>query len=405
MEFVELTEQEYGEFWKIAEERNFLNRPEILRHQEFYRKFFFGVKNEGKLVMAGMVRGNRRKMGMVDFYMPMGPISLGMGFEKSEREKYFATLGFFLKSLKRKLRGERGFRLRIDPNIEKIERDIDGKIVENGRNNEDFVEFLTKNGLKRRPYVESVSQVTWEFRKPLNREVTDEMLMAQMKGNTRRRLKQALELGMEIKRLKREELPEFFEIMRDTAERREFEARDDEYFYKMYDLFGKDVEFVSVVINPKKTYEKLLAKRKEIFGFSGGTIRERQDNEDAKKSIETRIDKFEENFEGIKENPEEFDREITLSSGMFFTCGKEIVHLFGGNKSEYMKLDAQYVLQWEMIREARDMGKEWYNFYGIAENIDKHPEGYSVYEFKRGFSGVVWERLGEYEMSLIPFLR
>lgn len=432
MEFCEISEEEYRGFWKGNEQRNFLSSADILRLSNFDKKFFFAAKKEGKVVMAALVRGIRRKFGVFDFYVPMGPIG---------DYKDFATLDFFLKSLKRRLLRERGFRLRIDPNIEKIERDVDGNVVSGGRNNENIVRHLMEIGFARRPYVEGISQVTWQFVMPLRKSKTgadfvcsekgkceakggtdfvcskkgkcevsdgeflsDEEILAGMKGNTRRRLKQALELGMKVRYLKREELPEFVKIMKDTAERKSFEARDEEYFYKMYDAFGSDIAFVSVTINPAETYKKLLKKKEEIEKFQGGTIRERQDNEDAKRSIETRIGRFEEIFSRSDltlSDGKTLLKEITLCSGMFMLGQDEIIHLFGGNDSRYLKLDAQYVLQWEMIRKARDEGYSRYNFYGIPENVNEHPEGYSLYEFKRGFGGVVWERIGEYATKLI----
>ena len=92
--------------------------------------------------------------------------------------------------------------------------------------------------------------------------------------------------------------------------------------------------------------------------------------------------------------------EVLVAAGMFYTVKPEILHLSGGNRGKYLKLDGQYVLQWEMINKARREGYKRYNFYGIAEKIYEKPEGYGVYEFKRGFGGKVEELLGEYVLPV-----
>ena len=78
----------------------------------------------------------------------------------------------------------------------------------------------------------------------------------------------------------------------------------------------------------------------------------------------------------------------------------EIVYFVGGNIEKYMKLGGQYLIQWEMIKRAMQNKCARYNFYGIAPNIDTHPENYGVYGFKKGFSGKVVQLIGEYELPI-----
>ena len=41
-----------------------------------------------------------------------------------------------------------------------------------------------------------------------------------------------------------------------------------------------------------------------------------------------------------------------------------------------------------------------YHFYGIPANINEHPKDYGIYEFKRGFNGIVEELIGEFELPI-----
>lgn len=69
--------------------------------------------------------------------------------------------------------------------------------------------------------------------------------------------------------------------------------------------------------------------------------------------------------------------------------GKRGIYYFGAStsNSEYRNLMAPYLLQWEMIQEARNKGCESYDFLGIApENQPKHAYA-GISEFKWKFGG------------------
>ena len=385
-EFGKITEKEYRDFWAKTEQRSFLSSPEIAHLRDDFKAICYGVKEDGKLVAAAIVRGEKRPFGMYEFRAPRGVL-----VDYND----FALVKFFIDHLKAELIKNGGVSFRMDPNIERVERDIDGNEVKGGYNNFEIIENLKKLGFKQRKYVEGISEITWEF--VLETEgKTEEELLAAMKPNTRRRLKQAEALGVEIRELKRDELKEFHDILAQTAERKEFKARDLAYYEKMYDLFCKngEAQFVSAVIKPKECMARLEAEKARIEAEKPETIRAKRDHEDALKSIETRIAKTKEILGDITED------EIVLSSGMFFFLQPEIMHYAGGNADKFIKLDGQYVLQWEMIKKALHGGFKRYNFYGITANINEHPNG--VYEFKRGFSGKVVELIGEYELTLNP---
>lgn len=388
MKFLEITESEYKNFWEKSEQKSFLSAPEITQLKNDGKVFFFGLKKEKKLIAAAMIRGTKRRFSKYDFYAPRGVLV----DYKNKKE-----LEFFMDKIKKVLKAYDGYVLRIEPNVKLIERDIDGEIVKGGWNNEEVVENLQKIGFLKAKYIEGVSQITWQFVLPV-RDRTEESLLAQMKPNTRRRLRQAMELGIEIKELKRENLSEFYEVLSQTAKRKDFETRNFEYFEKMFDLFTpkNEIKFVSATINPKKCLERLEKLKEKTEKMEAKTIRERKDRADGLKSIDVRMEKVKTVFPELK------NQEVVLASGMFMTMQPEILHFAGGNANDFLKLDGQYVLQWEMIRRALKEGYDRYNFYGIPENINMGSENFGVYEFKRGFSGVVEQLVGEFELPLSP---
>jgi lipid II:glycine glycyltransferase (peptidoglycan interpeptide bridge formation enzyme) len=95
-----------------------------------------------------------------------------------------------------------------------------------------------------------------------------------------------------------------------------------------------------------------------------------------------------------------------LSAAMFMLYGDEIVYLFSGSDEKYMRdYNAQYLIQWHMIKYAADHGFKRYNFYGIHGLPDDNcPDG--IYDFKKGFTtdetGRVIELIGTFEAPLDP---
>lgn len=75
-----------------------------------------------------------------------------------------------------------------------------------------------------------------------------------------------------------------------------------------------------------------------------------------------------------------------ISGAIIMFYGNEAVYHHGASLSEYNKIPASYLIQWEAIKEARKRGMKYYNFWGVVENAPKHPwAGLSF--FKKGFGG------------------
>jgi len=75
-----------------------------------------------------------------------------------------------------------------------------------------------------------------------------------------------------------------------------------------------------------------------------------------------------------------------ISAAVIMYYGDEGVYHHGASLSDYSKIPASYLIQWEAILEAKRKGISTYNFWGVVENAPKHPwAGLSF--FKQGFGG------------------
>ena len=95
---------------------------------------------------------------------------------------------------------------------------------------------------------------------------------------------------------------------------------------------------------------------------------------------------------------------VPLSVAMFMLYGDEVIYLYSGSDKQYMKdYNAQYLIQWHMIKYAAKHKFKTYNFYGIQGLPDKTKKDYGIYDFKKGFTseetGRVVELIGAYELG------
>lgn len=257
-------------------------------------------------------------------------------------------LRFFIKNLKSYIKSHNGYVLHIDPYYELIQRDRHGEIVEGGFNHKQ-----AKVNLKNAGFIEikNPGQPKYLFALDLKKQTPDQ-IFADMKRNTRNHIRKAEKQGVKIRELKREELSIFKEITESTSNRRNFTDRPLSYYEQMYDLF-----------HPRKEAMFLLAEA-EIEG-----------------------------------------KNAPLSAAMFVLYGDEVIYLFSGSDEQYMKdYNAQYLIQWHMIKYALEHKFKTYNFYGIQGLPDKSKKDYGIYDFKKGFTsdqnGRVIELIGSYELPV-----
>ncbi|MBQ7201977.1 peptidoglycan bridge formation glycyltransferase FemA/FemB family protein [Candidatus Saccharibacteria bacterium] len=253
-------------------------------------------------------------------------------------------VNFFFEKLKSFIKSKNGYFLHIDPYYELIERDRDGLPVEGGFNRKKALKTLENLGFKE---MKNASQPKYLFIKPIETR-TETELMESFKRNTRNHIRKAEKMGVTVRELNREELDKFKGITESTSERRHFTDKPLSYYETMYDLFHDRGEVKFMV---------------------------------AEADIEGKI--------------------TVLSAAMFMTYGKEVIYLFSGSDEKYMReYNAQYLIQYHMIKFAAENNFNIYNFYGINGLPDENSKDYGIYDFKKGFGGHVVELIGSFELSL-----
>ena len=389
MEFFELTEHEYQEYWDNHPLKTFLSSVEIakLRQKRNWNVNYVGLKENNIIYGAAMLLSKKKKLNSYEFYSPRGFL---IDYNNQE------LLNFFAKEIIKYIKNKKGYILRIDPYIINKERDINGNIVLNGIDNNKIKNALEDIGF-RKNISSKPEQVTWMFSLDLSNK-TEEEILKNMKPNTRNIIKKTLKSGITIKELSYDELNKFHNILKETGERKKFNVRDISYYQDMYNLFSpkNEVKYLITELDLNHYVENLEKEKKEKIDKLSSNIKPTRRQE-----LEKEITNIENKIKEAKDIREKTNSDIiTLSGSMFILTKPEIIYLSSGNYEEYLKFNSQYLLQWELIKYGLKNGYKKHNFYGIPENINERPDNYGIYEFKKGFNGYVEELIGEYEIPI-----
>lgn len=169
---------------------------------------------------------------------------------------------------------------------------------------------------------------------------SEEQLLSEMRKTTRYLIKQAQKLGVVIVKTKdTTDLTDFFKLYRQTAERHQF------------------VRHLGIT----EEFEEFLKNDKILL------------------------------FKGI------YQKKLLAAALVIFYNNQAIYH---HSASVEQKIPVNYLMQWEIIKEAKKRGKSIYNLWGIApENKTRHPwHGLTI--FKKGFGGRNVEYLHSQDLPL-----
>lgn len=347
MRFTEITSTDFRKFAKTSPYASFMQTPEIakLREKDGWTVYYFAVAEQDETRAAAMVVAKPTFLGKSTFICPGGPL---MDYEDAP------LVTFFLKNLKYFARTHNGYTLQISPYYELTARDRDGEPIEGGFHHQKAVRTLEHLGFTE---LSHASQPKYMFAMDLAGRTPDELL-ADFKRNTRNHIKKAEKSGVTVRELRRDELGILKQITESTSKRRGFTDRPLAYYETMYDLFADRGEVKFLVAEVPLEHSTQTGD-----GSEGGPI--------------------------------------PLSAAMFMLVGSEVVYLFSGSDEKYMKeYNAQYLIQWEIIKYAAEHGFKRYNFYGIHD-LPKNGELDGIYEFKKGFDTTanahVLEFIGTFE--------
>lgn len=406
MELVELSKKEFQQFAD--------KHPQISFYQTYYwaelkeknnwESYYVGLKDkENKIKCGALLLAKNTPLKKKMFYSPRGLLV-------DYKDKKLLTE--FTEQLKKFIKEKNGIFLKIDPYVNYKQRDIDGKIIEDGFDNSDCYQNLIDLGYRHFGFnlYQDTLQPRWMFTTTTKNRTLEE-IMKEMDPKTRQLLRKNERLGMTVREIKIDELDKFKKIMEHTSERREFIDRPFSYYQNMWETLGKgnmikvllaELNTVQIIHNLEEEKEKEIREKKDRLYKKEHNINKMNEEkfEQKQKVSDQNIARIEKKIEEIKKLKEEHGEVITLGGILFLIYGNEVLSLVGGSYHEFMEFQSAYNVHFAGLKYALENNYERYNFYGITGDFNEQNPLYGLYLFKRGFGGQVEELLGEFDLII-----
>ena len=377
MKLTTLSKKEFKEFAD--------NHPQITFHQtkqwanlkekNNWKSYYLGLKKENQilgatLILAKQVPIIKKKI----FYAPRGFL---IDYHNKEILKEFTI------QIKNFAKKEKAIFIKIDPYVEYMEHDNNGKIIKNGLNNENCIKNLKDLGYKHFGFnlMQDTLQPRWMHVIETENKSLEE-IMEEMEKKTRQILRKNERSCITTREIKKEELPIFKDIMKHTSDRREFIDRPLSYYENMWDSLHESgiMKIIIAEINFKdyqKETEKELTQIKNelndrIYKNEHQILKMNQKKyEQNNKRDQEEIKRLENQLKEIKEKEKKYGEKTILGGILFLIYGNEVLSLLGGSLEELMQFQSAYTLHFQGIKYAIENGYKKYNFYGITGDFRK----------------------------------
>ena len=219
----------------------------------------------------------------------------------------------------------------------------------------------------------------WHYLKDLT-DFDAKSLLKSFNKNCSRNITTALNYDISIRNISRDEIPQFKQIIEETGKRQGFEDKNLDYYYDLYDTFGKNAEFLIAEIN---TADALAYLDQKISLLNPSS-----------KQYEQQLQKLEKQKTLVRETlADETAETVPLACALIIYNPSEVTYLFGGSYTKYQKFSAAFLIQYHAMKRALEKGITLYNFLGIQGIFDGSD---GVLRFKQNFNGYIVRKMGTF---------
>lgn len=400
MKFEIISSEEFENFAKKHKYKSYLQSTAVasLRQKNGWKSHYVGVKENTKLIAASLILSKKRRF-KEEFYALRGPL---LDYENDE------LLNFFFINLKKYIKKNNGYFLRIDPYVEIVSRDKDGNITGEFEHY-NYKEKLKKIGFLEVPAKKITDTTQAKFMHVIDLKDSIEKTMVDAKSKTRQMIRKNEKNGVIIRYGSKDDIKLFVDIMNSTSERRNFKDRGEKFYKDMYESLINDkmISLVFAELDIEKARKNIEKEKNDIVilrkdrerKIKLGKINVNKISSKIKEEDETlkRLDLKEQELINLESK---YGKIITLGGILYILYGDEVASLAGGAYDEFREYQCFYTIHYEMIKYAIEKGYKRYNFYAVHNSLKDDDDQYGIYQFKKGFGGHVIEFMGEFLLPI-----
>lgn len=395
MKFTELTVKEYDNFVQnpSLESHYFQVKESIAtREEDGFQVVLLGLKDDNNQVIAASLFSKIPTMGSYVYYSNRGPV-----MDYSD----LGLVDYYLRELDKYLQHHNCLYVKMDPYWIYQIYDKDINSLSKQINNDALVNLFKAHGYEHHGFTtqyDTSSQVRWMGVLNLDGE-TPASLKKQFDSQRKRNINKAINNGIKVRFLDRDEFHIFLELYRETEERAGFVSKTDDYFYNFIDNYGDKVLVPLAYIDLDENINSIQSALTEKENRRDQMMEKEQKSDKQLKKIAELDRQIEHDKKELLQNSELRQTDgsvLNLASGVFFANAYEVNYFSGGSSEKYNRFMGPYMMHWFMINYCFDHGYDRYNFYGLSGDFTENSEDYGVYRFKRGFNVQIEELIGDF---------
>ena len=385
MEFVEnIDKKEYNDFLKKSEYAHFMQTIEFgeIRRVKHFIPHTVGLKDNGKLLCTALLLERKLPHNMKYYYVPRG---YTIDYNNHELLKIFTD------ELIKYCKKNKAIFVKIDPGIKRYTIDLEGNKID-GEDNTDLIKYLQSIGYKHLGYNLGFEHEEPRFTFRVNIDKPIDEVFKSFHATTRKVLNKGNQYNLKIYKGTVNDINDFYETMIETAKREGIVQAKIEYYKDFFEIFNKsnmsDLYIAKVNINElKELFKKNIEETKN----------KETKNEVMEKEKQDKLAKLNKQLDEINEIKE---KELTLASIITVKFKDMVWTVHGGNHSKLMSLNANYLIYYEIIKDACKEGYKKVDLFGTCGIPNPTPDNpiYGIHNFKKRLGGEYTEFIGEFDL-------
>ena len=392
MEFIQdVNQDEYEEFVLNNKKSHFLQSYDwgmFSKNNKHVTPYYVGLKDKNKLVATALLLERKLFLGYTYFYCPRGFI---LDYSNKELIKEFTD------RLKEFGKSKHALFLKIDPDIKLQILDIDGNVID-GEDNHELVKYLESIGYKHLGFNKAFehNQPRYTFRLDLTQGI--ESINNNFHSTTKKVINKGNLYELEVYKNDEKYVDDFYKTMSETANRENITIYSKDYYLNFYKELHKNnhSDIYIVYLNKKKTLDLLNNNLEDTINKQESVT-----SENKKKEFQNQIDRLNKIIDEIKEVNEE---KLVLSSIITAKYGDKVWTIHGGNSTQLRTLNSNYLIYYEIIKDAVEEGYKTIDFFGTSYNPSNDDPEYGIWLFKKRLGGEYTEFIGELDYVYNNFI-
>lgn len=218
--------------------------------------------------------------------------------------------------------------------------------------------------------------------------------------NTRNKINNSLQKGLELVKASQEDLKYFYEFMKKKKDKNLRYYND---LYKAFnsdnliDLFLVKVDYEKVMANAKNLYEDELEKN----NYYNELLKKENNNRNLNKKMasDRLLIKYKNAIMEASRKYTDNELQEYIAGALVIKNGNKVNIMFSGFNPAYRHLNVNYFLHYSLIEYYKESFK-YLGLNGLSGDFSKTSKYYGLNEFKLGFNPRVFEYLGELDLVI-----